>query len=99
MKQLKSKIKCKGRYKGLIDGKVQDLFKNDEFLCEPELAIRLINHYPDTFEVIGSEDLHPETTKSHEQDHESEEKPETELNKKPKRFKSKNKLLGEYKVK
>jgi hypothetical protein len=55
--KLKSKVKCKGKYKGNIDGQVKEVSAGDEFLCDPWLAYKLIAHYPAIFEIIGSESV------------------------------------------
>ena len=55
--KVKSRVKCKGAYKGNIDGQVKSLQAGDEVLCDPWLAYKLISHYPSLFEIIGSESI------------------------------------------
>lgn len=61
--KVKSRVKCKGEYKGSIDGEVKHLKANDEVLCDPWLAYKLISHYPGLFEIIGSESIQEKTKK------------------------------------
>ncbi len=61
--KLKSKVLCKGRYKGNIDGQVKEFKIGDEFLCDPFLAYKLILHYPAIFEIIGSQSSQDEESK------------------------------------
>ena len=70
---LKSKLKCKRAYKGVIEGELKSLKLGDEFLCSPDLAIKLVHHYPLYFEVIGAEKPQPKPEPKEEKIEEKKE--------------------------